>query len=461
MENLLCGGSCTMMIDTQEEYKMFLENNWSDDLFLHVVLTDDREHPIVGKISLILIQNFRTGVLYHFCINHQDALMIVSLDELVSDLMKFSGRIFVLDKKSVLYYLNFGDKLFDINLGLYLKTDKLINCLELETSAHKFVKQTCFSYSLHNKIIPLMKHREHVSSIFNQIDKLTNNGIFRDKSYLKINNEIIPVLSEVEKNGIFVNESCFKNNFDAKVYDGYVYSQYNIYTATGRPSNRFGGVNYAALKKEDGSRSCFVSRFGNDGIMMMIDYSAFHPHIISELTNFELSCDLDFYAYMAKLCFKKENVDSQDISDAKSLTFRQLYGGVEEEYSHIKFFYNLKSFIDSHWKEYKENGYTKTPIFGRKIKNVVEPNPSKIFNYILQATETEISVPILGKVNLYLKNKKSKSVIYTYDSILFDVSLDEMEEVRQNIIFLMRNGNRFPVKCYVGKSYDDLNQIDV
>jgi hypothetical protein len=446
------------MIDSRDEYNKFLKDNWNDDLFLQLILTDDREHPITETPSLILIKNFRTEVLYHISINHQDAVKVVELSELIFDLKKFSGKFFVLDKKSTLYHMNLGDQMYDINLALYLKSDKLINNLDFETSAHKFIRQNCFSYPLHNKVVPLLKHREQTSEIFSQIIKLINHGIFRDKSYIRINNEIIPILSELESNGIFVDENCFRNRFNAKIHNGYVYSQYNIYTTTGRPSNRFGGVNYAALQKDDGSRSCFVSRFGDDGIMMMIDYSAFHPHIISELTNFELSTDVDFYAYMAKLCFKKQNVDLQDISDAKSLTFRQLYGGVEEEYSHVKFFYNLKSFIDLHWKEYKENGYTKTPVFGRKIKNVTEPNPSKIFNYILQATETEISVPILGKVNLYLKNKKSKPVIYTYDSVLFDISLDEMEDVKQELGFLMKDNNRFPIKCYVGKSYGDLIQ---
>lgn len=447
------------MIDSREEYKKFLEDNWCDDLFLHLVLTDDREHPYTEKPSLILIQNFRTGVLYHISIDHQDAPKIVELNEVISDLKTFSGRLFVLDKKSTLFHLNLGNKLFDINLGLYLKSDKLINNLDLETTAHQFIRQNYFSYPLHNKVVPLMKHREGILKNVTHINKLINNSIIRDESYVRINNEIIPILSELESNKIFVNETSFKNRFNAKVHDGYVYSQYNLYTSTGRPSNRFGGVNYAALQKDDGSRSCFVSRFGSDGVMMMIDYSAFHPHIICELTNFNLSSDVDFYAYMAKLCFKKDDIDDQDVKEVKALTFRQLYGGVEEEYSHIRFFYNLKSFINSHWKEYETKGYTTTPIFNRKIKDVMEPNPNKIFNYILQATETEITVPLLGKVNEYLRNKKSKAVIYTYDSILFDININELKEVKNDVISLMRDNNRFPVKCYIGNSYDDLNQI--
>ena len=42
---------------------------------------------------------------------------------------------------------------------------------------------------------------------------------------------------------------------------GLEYTQYNPYTSTGRPSNRYNGINYAALNKEDGTRDRFVSRF--------------------------------------------------------------------------------------------------------------------------------------------------------------------------------------------------------
>lgn len=449
------------MIDSEDDYKNFLEECRDDDLFLYLILTDDREHPCTEKPCILFVVNCRNEKIYHFSINHQDAPKVVEWYKLISDIEKLNGKKFVLDKKSFLQHGKIEHNLLDINLALHLKNDNLINNFELETNAHRFVRQNFYSYPLHNKIVPLMKHKEVALIIFRQINKLINCGIIRDKSYLKINNEIIPVLSELESNGIFINIECFNKHFQSKVHKGYVYSQYNLYTSTGRPSNRFGGVNYAALKKDNGSRSCFVSRFGDDGTMMMIDYSAFHPHIICELTKFDISNDVDFYSYMAKLCFKKNIIDDDDIKKAKELSFRQLYGGVEEGYSHIKFFHNLKSFIDSHWKEYQQKGYTTTPFFGRKIKNVVEPNPSKIFNYILQATETEISVPILGKINSYLRDKNSKAVLYTYDSVLFDINFNEMDVIKPEIISIMKDNNRFPIKCYVGKSYNDLNQISV
>ena len=64
-------------------------------------------------------------------------------------------------------------------------------------------------------------------------------------------------LSYIEQNGIHSKE-------------GEVHSEYNIYTSTGRPSNRFGGTNFAALNKKDGSRKQYISRFKNGVLVEMI-----------------------------------------------------------------------------------------------------------------------------------------------------------------------------------------------
>lgn len=451
------------MVENREEYTNFLLNNYKDDLFLHIVLKDDCEHPFTSSPSIILVQNFRTKELFHFVIDHQDSPIVIEVSEFIHDISKFNGKLFVLDKKSFIQHLSIKN-VIDINLVLHLKNDKLINLIEFETNAHRFIRQNYYMYPLLNKVVPLAKHREMASNIFAKIYNVNKHLIINDKYFLRINNEIVDVLSELETNGIYVDKEKFKIHFDATVNkNGFVFSQYNLYTSTGRPSNRYGGVNYAALNKDDGSRECFVSRFSNEGVMMMVDYSAFHHRIICELTNFKLPINVDFYQYLARLCFKKNVVDQQDMIDAKSLSWRQLYGGVEEKYSHIQYFYNLKSFIDNHWKEFESKGYVTTPIFGRKITkdHVQDPNPNKLFNYILQATETEIAVPVLGKVNEFLRNRKSKAVLYTYDSILFDVHNSELDIMKKDVISIMKNNNRFPIKCYIGKSYATLKQIEL
>ena len=62
-----------------------------------------------------------------------------------------------------------------------------------------------------------------------------------------------------------------------------VYTQYNLKTLTTRPSNRFGGVNYVALNKDNGSRKSFIPK--NDGFIE-IDITAYHPTITGHLINY-------------------------------------------------------------------------------------------------------------------------------------------------------------------------------
>lgn len=450
------------MIDSQQDYERFLKFNSDDDLFLHIIFTDSKSHSVVSKISIVFVQNLNNGELYIFPIDHQDSNRVIELKTLIDDINKFTGRLFVLDKKSFIQQFPI-QRVLDINIGLHLLDKDIINLIDYETDAHKFINQTCASYNLINKIIPLVKHKELVQNVYRTILKSIKYDIYNESYYQKINNYVIKSLSEVESNGLFVDIERFHTHFDSKVDNGFVYSQYNLHTSTGRPSNRFGGVNYAALNKEDGSRRCFISRFLKDGVMVLIDYSAFHPRIICELTNFKLSQEVNFYKYISQLFFKKNNVDSQDIEDAKSLTFKQLYGGVEEQYGHIQFFYNLKGYINDNWNFFKENGYALTPFFGRKIltSQIQDPNPNKLFNYILQAAETEIAVPIIGEINNLLSCKNSKSVLYTYDSILLDVHISDLEFIKTEVIEVMKSNNRFPVKCYTGKSYAELKQMEL
>jgi len=267
-------------------------------------------------------------------------------------------------------------------------------------------------------------------------------------------------LAEIESNGIYVNEECFKKHFDAKIYpNGKVYSQYNIYTSTGRPSNHFDGVNYAALNKEDGSRSCFVSRYGEEGEMVLIDYSAFHPRIICKLVDFPMDINEDIYKYLGELYFKRK-VAEYDMEEIKKITMRQFYGGVDEEYKHIKYLTKTNQFIEDNWKFFKTNGYVLTPMFKRKItdRHLKDANPTKLFNYILQATETEIALSAIKLVNDLLRNKKTKSILYTYDSILFDFHKKETYLIDE-IMKIMMLGNQFPIKVYKGDSYNSVAQI--
>lgn len=445
------------MVDSQEEYSRFLSILDNDVLLF--LITEGDGHPVTETPSVLFVQNPLNKEIFHISFNHQDSPKVVDREQFINDFNKSIGRKFTIDKKLLIEVLPLKN-VIDLNLVNFLKNGEVINYSDYLTTAHLLIRRNCSLHSKINDVIPLLKHKESVNLMFEKCSSLIKSTILSEEYFKRISGDVIEILAETERNGLKVN-SKYKEFFQSTVYpNDMVYTQYNIYTSTGRPSNRFDGVNYAALKKDDGSRNCFISRFGEDGKLVLVDYSAFHPRIICQLTNFKISYNTDIYQYLAEKMFNKPIVDYHDIEDVKVLTFRQLYGGVEQEYSHIKYFSNLKSFIESNWDEFIENSYVRTPIFGRKItkKQILDANPNKLFNYILQSTEMEISIPILGKLNDFFRNKVSKCILYTYDSILFDMHKDEYA-LLNDIVNIMNMNKTYPVKCYEGVTYGSLNRI--
>jgi hypothetical protein len=146
------------------------------------------------------------------------------------------------------------------------------------------------------------------------------------------------------------------------------------------------------------------------------------------------------------------------MEQAKPITFRQLYGGVQDEYKHIPFYESVSIIIDKLWNEYLFNAGVETPIFKRLIRKLPEMNKNKLFNYILQALETERNILIINKLSKQLEGYKSVPVLYTYDSILFDVSEDEIDTYPQKVKEIMEWGG-YPVKVEVGDDYKNMFTI--
>lgn len=447
-----------MVLRTYEDCSQFIRENEQGDLILHLVPADDGVHPASTTLSLLFIKNIETQERYVFPFDHPDAKSEVRARFfLVHAINRRKNRKWVLDKKSFLQMV-WLPGLLDANLVGFLKKNDIIDASDSETLAHNMVRRFTKNHPKVNKVIPLMKHLEAFDDLATSIEKMVKNAKV-DPSFQYLNDHIIETLAHVERNGIYVDREIFTKHFDVQPdANGFVRSQYNIYTSTGRPSNRFGGVNYAALNHDDGCRSAFTSRYGSDGRMVVIDYSAFHPRIICMLTGYHVPSDTDIYAYLAGLYFHKSEVDDVDISEAKKLTFRQLYGGVEPKYQHIKYLASLKSFIDNQWEFFQKNNYVETPLFKRKItdKHITEPNPTKLFNYILQAVEGEISICCLERVLKYLRGKKTRAVLYTYDAVLYDFHREDGLETLKEVQNLMSMGGKFPMKTYVGNSYQDV-----
>ena len=450
------------MLETKEDCARFLSENIEGDWIVHVVPIEDMEHPSNTRPSIIFIRNISTRKTYYYAYDHPDSSPNLDTEWVTQEVLAQPSKIkWALDKKTFCQIFRLP-KVYDANLCGFFKTNETEEFSEFETSAHNLIRKNVFGKKQLNKVIPLMKHLESFNDMCDSLEKMIKNADI-DTAFLKINDIVLETLGEIESNGIFVNRDLFEKRFgQTPNVNGYVFSKYNIYTSTGRPSNAFNGVNYAALNKTDGTRECFCSRYGKDGRLVLIDYTAFHPRIICDLTNYPLSIDADIYSYLAKLFYYKKEVDETDISNAKDLTFRQLYGGIEEKYAHIKYFANLKNYINEQWEFFQKNGYVVTPFFKRKItnKHIQDPNPNKLFNYLLQASEGEVAIPNIQSVLHYLRGKQTKAILYTYDSVLYDFHHSDGVDTLNEIQRIMSSKGHFSMKTYIGETYQNLRLVD-
>jgi hypothetical protein len=85
-------------------------------------------------------------------------------------------------------------------------------------------------------------------------------------------------------------------------------------------------------------------------------------------------------------------------------------------------------------------------------------NKNKLFNYLIQAYETESNIKTIIEINNYLLDKHTKLVLYGYDSFLFDFSKQDGVNVLTEIKdILERNGHM--VKSKMGFNYGEMTDI--
>jgi DNA polymerase I-like protein with 3'-5' exonuclease and polymerase domains len=136
-----------------------------------------------------------------------------------------------------------------------------------------------------------------------------------------------------------------------------------------------------------------------------------------------------------------------------------MYGGIDKEYYKYEFFAKTKNFIDILWQEFNTKGYVETLIAKRRLLkcNYTNITPQKLFNYYIQAFETEYNFSLLYNIFKLLENKKSKIILYVYDSILIDFSLEDGKELYQSIKKLI--STEFPIKVKQGIIYSSLKTV--
>jgi hypothetical protein len=377
------------------------------EAFVEVIPFNDRIHPTHNSVSLVYIRPLLATKGFMLGVSHSETLNEIS-QHITAILQKFDV-LYCRDKKEILHYFPLKH-LLDI-------TPPPTPYIRPSTPTHELFYRNHGKNIEINKIIPIVKHYEICEQIYNDLKPNIENVNTPYSEFF--NNKVILVFNAIERSGIHINKSEFETHF-YPIENDFVYTQYNLKTTTTRPSNKFNGVNYAALNKENGCRKSFVPR--NDSFVE-IDISAFHPNLVAKLVGYSFPTN-EIHEHFAELY-------KVDYAKAKELTFKQLYGGVFEQYKNLEFFKRVNSLVKENWKQFNENGYITVPISDYKIEknNVGEMNPQKLFNYLLQGYETAQNILILWDMMRILIGKNTKLVLYTYDSFLLDWDEQEQNEM--------------------------------
>jgi hypothetical protein len=421
-------------IDELNELKEKLETEVS---IWYPLWVDNDKHPQNTPISFIFVKTQSDK--YIVPQQHTDALSLYN--EQIAGLLNTAGEKWVFQKKKLLQsFVTLRDGLNDVDTAYFLKHGETIDYSQplqhlVAPLLHKGYKEDII------QSIPILKLAEAIEPQFVKCIPL------KYKTYNWYNDIFLPTLSDIERFGIRVDREKFIDRWPQASKqlssDNVVYTEYNPFTVTGRPSNRHGGVNYAALNKSDGSRDCFIA----DGIFLQMDYNAYHPRLIGKLVKFDMP-DGNVHQWLA-------DQYGCSVEESKGVTFQLLYGGIDDDFRQIPYFKAVADYIDELWMETQKRGFLQTPHRMIPLDWIEGANPQKVFNYLLQAVETEMNVEKMRRILDYIKGTDITLDLYTYDSFLFDVPTDVDTELIKGLKEIIEEGG-FPVKASWGKTYGNL-----
>jgi len=389
------------------------------------------------------------------CIDHTETFKL-PLESALALIREKAGQIYAVDAKRLRHFLNRDNGLFCLKTGKFLHSGEIIDESAHNTAAHRFFYQRYECKENVNRLIPVAKHYEKMENLIDSIK--FNVAWFKPKHYKLYGSMASSVYQRIESSGIKLNNVAFTQHYKPKcdvmsVKSDIIYTHYNMYTATGRPSDAFNGINFSAMKKDDGSRSSFIA--GND-MLVEFDYSSYHLRILANIIgyNFEES---DIHTHIGKFYFGTDQLSEDQYKESKSLTFKLLYtDAAAAEVDTIPFFKKVREFKNAQWDKFKKTGVVESFISKRPIRGL--ETKTQILPYILQNYETERNVLVLNELLNFLVGKKSKLVLYNYDSFLLDFSKKDGKNLLKQIKVIIEQDG-YPTSCNYGSNYQDMNKL--
>jgi len=425
-----------VILETQKQMELFQQEYDSNDSILIPIMKDKYAHPLQNEVCF-LYAYLMNGSKYIIPFEHPE------INDTNGDIFQYINlendrKKYVYDKKLFSHLFKL-DNVYDVSLLYYLNTNEVLEVDDSGTNSHNFFNNQFYKLKNINTIIPVFKHIEKCDDLKDKLLEVINKYEI-NSVYDIYNKEVIPNLSYIEKSGL-------------QTLQGNVYSEYNLFTTTGRPSNRFGGINFAALDKNDGSREKFISRFNGSGMLVEFDYESYHPRIIADIVGYDFPKDISIHEYLGK------QYGTDDYNESKAITFRLLYGGIPKEIADSIPFYNkVQSYVREKWNEYKKTFSVKSDIYSREIGRHKDMNPNKLVNYLIQLSETEYNMKMFSKLIPFVEKHKSRLVLYNYDSVLIDFCMEDGVDFLKKVKEIMEN-DKFPTKVKYGTNYHEMKEM--
>lgn len=441
------------IIETEEQLANLAPE---EDAYVEVLVGNDNYHP---KLTFPIAVYYRTKEKgYILPVNHSETFNLT-----LDSIKEFLGRhhnIYCLDKKHFSYFfpnrvpdLMANARIFDIGLIIMDEENKMPD-FDINPQAYKEYYKKYYQRPDINRIIPIVKLFERSENLYEQIKKYVGKHYHYDGQILT------DVYKRVEEQGISIDEKIFNKHFEVNsslysIKDGKIYTSYNLYNLTSRPTNAFNNVNFLAINKDDNSRRSFIPT--ND-MLIELDFEAYHLKLIANLLGEYQDSTESIHTLLAREYYQKEDITEEEYKEAKELSFKLIYGGIPEDYLHIPFFKKIVEMQEDLWLTYKANNGRFLPT-GRWLKESDNLYPQKLFNYYIQNLETSSNIHLLSDILDMLENYKTKVILVVYDSLLLDFSLEDGKEPIQKVKQIIEN-HKLTAKFKYGKNYHSFEKLN-
>jgi hypothetical protein len=429
------------IVETEEQIQL-LKNLGRNGGYVEVISTNDNYHPILTTTVAVYLRPLDHHKGYIIPINHDEGLNIPK--DRVYDILKEYTTLYTFDKKELMYHFVLPSAT-DLSL-LYSMTS--YNRLELPRS-----NSTCNWYynRFHefkeiNTIIPISKLFEKCEQNYKALDCILQYAIPNGFDFY--NKTATSVFFMIERGGLRITYQSFLELFKPSnpvysIEDNIIYTSYNLYNTTSRPTNAFNSVNFAAIPKAPEFRKAIIPQ--ND-YFVEFDFDGYHLRLLCEQIGYPLT-DESAHIQLARLYFGKDEIAEEEYAKAKQINFHAIYGKIPPEYAFLPIFERIQNYINRLWQHFQEQGYVEDPISGKRFtQDLPDMHPQKLMNYMMQSLETSRNILILKDILKYLQDKKTKIALYTYDAVVFDFDKSEGKEILINIERIMNQGGNYPVK---------------